>query len=167
MTKKISAGFVLLALALVVSGCGFHLRGAVDLPESLQQIAIGGTGFSRDLRRRLESSLRSNGVEVVKTADTGIPELRIVKEAHTKRAVTLNASGNVRDFDLSYSLEFLLAGTTDEILLPRQSIRVQRNFKYDQTDVLGKANEEKLLRRELLNEAVDQLLSRLRSLKEY
>jgi len=68
--------------SILLSSCGFRLRGAITLPESLSTIAIEGTTEHSDLGRVLYRSLKRGGVSIVSTSDAGL-RLQILKDEVT------------------------------------------------------------------------------------
>lgn len=53
----------LLSSSLLVSGCGFHLRGKIDVPESLMRLHVKGTDV--ELVYDVEKSLKFSDIEIV------------------------------------------------------------------------------------------------------
>jgi len=56
---------VLLALALIISACGFHLRGSNPLSPSLQRIALNSQSGFIAFDQALNSALRRSGITIV------------------------------------------------------------------------------------------------------
>ncbi|MFT2109911.1 hypothetical protein [Marinomonas sp. 2405UD68-3] len=57
---------VLLALALIISACGFHLRGPNPLPPSLQRIVLNSQSGFISFDQALNSALQRSGITIVK-----------------------------------------------------------------------------------------------------
>lgn len=153
----------LLALALVVlvSGCGWHLRGGGDAS------LAGGTPvafeaknpdseFARLVRRKLEGS----GAELV-AADkaTGARRLSIIGERREKRELTVNTLGRVSEYELILHIDYLIAAPGVEGQV--QTLSASRPYTYDQTRVLAVADEEDFLVTDMRRDLADQLLRRL------
>jgi LPS-assembly lipoprotein len=54
---------LLLAAALALAACGFHLRGNAQLPASMQRVHLDVSG-NQDLQRHLARALQISGVSV-------------------------------------------------------------------------------------------------------
>lgn len=62
LNKLIIAG-----LCLLIAACGFQLRGAADLPASIQTLHIQGISMRDGLGLELKRTLRRNGINVSMT----------------------------------------------------------------------------------------------------
>src|SRR5688572_19600909 len=60
--------FVIVALVLALSACGFQLREQVDLPARLASLRIEGVDPYSPLQRNLELALRRAGAQLAETA---------------------------------------------------------------------------------------------------
>ena len=109
-----------LCCAGLLSGCGFHLRGKVVLPEEMSRTYVTGlprfTEFGANLRRQL----RANGVAVVESVDDSTATLRITRNQTGKRILSVNDKGKVQEYELSVSVAFEVKGQ-DTILLENQT----------------------------------------------
>src|SRR5207253_8387662 len=56
-------------LALLVAGCGFHLRGSVSVPFDTLYIPNAKGGIALELKRNIEAGTRVKVVDDPKTAD--------------------------------------------------------------------------------------------------
>ena len=152
----------LLCVALLL-GCGFQLRGKVELPPEMSRTYITGlprfTEFGANLRRQL----RANGIEVVDAADESTATLRITRNRRGKRVLSVNDKGKVQEYELSVSVAFEVKGQ-DTMLLDNQTISLQREFLFDENDVLGKAQEEQLVFRDMRKDLVRLMIFRLQTI---
>ena len=149
---------LLLLTALLLSACGFHLRGQVALPfESLYLDAANPTTpLIGELRRNLES----NGVKLVDTPDQATVVLNIVFEIPDKQVLSLGGDGRVNEFRLSYRVS-LRAHDQQQDWIPAEEIALNRDYSYDDTQVLAKEAEEALLYQGMRSDMVQQIMRRL------
>ncbi len=149
---------LLLLTALLLSACGFHLRGQVALPfESLYLDAANpSTPLIGELRRNLES----NGVKLVDTPDQATVVLNIVFEMPGKQVLSLGGDGRVNEFRLSYRVS-LRAHDQQQGWIPAEEIALSRDYSYDDTQVLAKEAEEALLYQGMRSDMVQQIMRRL------
>lgn len=148
--------FSLLSL-LMLTGCGFELRGTADL--SFKSIFIQGPKYtvSKDLRK----ALKVNGVEVVNDPEKADLLLDIMSEVYDKRILSLSGRGRVTEYELLYTLNFRIKNASDAAWGPVQTIEGRRDFSYDDTQVLAKSYEETRLREDMQADAVRELMRRL------
>ncbi len=157
-----------LALALlastVVAGCGFKLRTSQPLP--FATIAITpekAGGVAGDMARYLGDRVRP----VAAAAGGELPEviLDILQEAREKLVVGVNASGQVREYELRMRINFRLRSPKGDELIAPSVIEQHRSISFNESAVLAKEAEEVLLYRDMQADIVQQLLRRLAAFK--
>jgi LPS-assembly lipoprotein len=150
--------------AAVVSACGFRPRGAVALPFSSL-----GHGFAESslLGRDVQRSLQGNGAAVFAGADRskGAVQLDVLIDQREKSVASLNASGQVREFQLRLRLKFRLRTKEGRDLIEDTELLATRDISFNETAVLAKEAEEQLLYRDMQSDVVQQLLRRLAAVK--
>ncbi len=154
-----------LPLAAALAACGFQLRQAPDF--AFDTIYIG-TADSSQLGNELKRTIvASDAVRVVPAAQIGTAQvlLDVLQEQREKVVVGLNASGQVREFQLRIRFQFRLRGRDGKELIPATEILQQRDISFSETAVLAKEAEEALLYRDMQTDIVQQLMRRLASVK--
>ena len=154
--------FLISIAAVLVAGCGFHLRGSATLPfEVLYVEAPPGSLFGTQLRRIIGSSTKTRITTDQVQADA---TLQVVHELREKEIVALSAGGRVREFQLRYRVAYLLYDKKKSPLSPATEILLRRDFSFNDQDQLSKESEEALLFRDMQTDAVQQLLRRLEAI---
>jgi LPS-assembly lipoprotein len=158
-----------LLLALLLTGCGFKLRGQSDLPPVLAKTYIktnqpAGAPPST-LAQTLARLLASNRAQILTSPEQATAIIEILKEESKTRTLAANRSGNVREYTLTYSVEYRVTRANGTVLLAHDQITSSRDLIYSETAVLGKQEGENLALRELENDAARTLLRRLEALK--
>ncbi|QBY05496.1 hypothetical protein E2K93_14440 [Thalassotalea sp. HSM 43] len=167
LKKTIKNLFTLTVSALLtvslISGCGFKLRGDYLLPEQLQTLYVSSPDPHGELTRLVKQHLAVNDVNIVKTADTNIPHLRIVKDGLSRRTLSLFENGQVAEYELTYSVSYEIIVAYDES--QQFNFNVTRNYQDDPDRALAKSRELSLLRKEMRLEAADIILRNLASIE--
>src|SRR5690606_32250891 len=83
-----------LAIAMLVGACGFHLRREANLPASMQQLHVEIADRSGALARDLADAIRRSGAEVVPAPGPGVAILKIPANRITSEV--LSVGGNAR-----------------------------------------------------------------------
>lgn len=148
-------------LVLVLAGCGFQLRGAANLPEEMSTTWVKVPDPTSAFARELELLLRGNGVTLAEGPGEGVAELRITRERITRRALTISGDARVREFELVFDLQFSLVDSFGEVLLGPESLRLERDFRFDEQEILGATTEEEMLREDLRRSMASALIRRL------
>jgi LPS-assembly lipoprotein len=161
----------LLTLILLVSltACGFHLRGSVQLPPELAEMALQDGSPATDILPELRRALKNENIRLSETAPL---VLQLKSEQYGKRVLSVDSSGRAQEYGLSYTVRFLLKresmqGENDAVWLTEQTVTESRDLRFDANAVLGTASEETLLKTEMRRDAVLQILRRLQKAKRH
>jgi LPS-assembly lipoprotein len=153
---------LLFVVLLLVSACGFRLKGTAELPfETLYLPASSGIGL--DLKRNIEAGTRTAVLDDPKGAQA---VLEFLQEARQKEILSLSASARVREFRLIYVVTFRVHdGKGGEYLAPA-TLQLARDFTFNDAEILAKETEEQLLYREMQADMVRQIMRRLSSARK-
>ncbi len=152
---------LLLATALLLTACGFQLRGSALLPYQTLHVAAPGTShFATAFRRTITSGTQTRVVDSVREAQA---TLHVVNEFREKSILSLSGGGRVREVQLSYRVIYRLTDSSNRELRPLTQIALHRDLSTNDTDTLSKESEEALLYREMQSDAVSQLLRQLQA----
>ncbi|OUR84067.1 lipoprotein B transmembrane [Cycloclasticus sp. 46_120_T64] len=156
------AVLLLTVLAVVLTACGFKLRGAFNLPAELQKIYVVG-GQGADLRDDLNEMLAFSAEVVSRTADADAI-LTINKEELDSRTLSVDSRGKVRESEIEYSVVYSLVMADGTVLLEKEGLLLTRDFIDDENDVIGRSNESDIIKRDLKRDAAQQILRRVQAL---
>jgi LPS-assembly lipoprotein len=156
MNRHIARRLTILVLALILAACGFHLRGTADLAFTKLYIK-GSSSISKDLI----SSLKTNGVTILKEPEEAEMMLDLMSDGQEKRILSLGGTGAVREFELFYRIKFRLRDASSELWGPEQMIEARRDFSYLDTELLAKSYEEAMLYEDMRRDATRELMRRL------
>lgn len=156
-------GGLLLVTLLMLTACGYHLRGALDLPEALKKMYVQGA--SPELSSAIERTFRATSGELVATASEAGMILNVIDEYYQRRTVSLSSTGYSNEYELIYRLTFDLLDSQGQKLISEQTIEVTESYYNAQRSetLLSKDNEEIVLRQELYEEAVRTVVQRARA----
>ncbi|MEM1080283.1 MAG: LPS assembly lipoprotein LptE [Pseudomonadota bacterium] len=152
---------MLLLISLTLCACGFQLRGSASLPKAMNTTFIQSSNPTGLFTRELSLLLEANGVDVVDTMSEGAARLVIADERITRRPLTVSADARVREFELVFDLRFSLLAADGSVLIEPETLRLAREFQFDEQEILGAASEEELLREDLRRNMAATLVRRL------
>jgi LPS-assembly lipoprotein len=150
--------------ATLLSACGFKLRSSQSF--AFQTVAIspeGGGAVATELRRYLGDAVRP--LATPKGGEAPQVIVDILQELREKLVVGVNASGQVREFQLRIRVKFRMRMPQGRELIPATDIVQQRDISFNESAVLAKEAEEVLLYRDMQSDIVQQLLRRLSAVK--
>ena len=150
----------LLTLTLL-QGCGFHLRGAVLLPEEMASTWVAGHGVSNELLQATGDAIRNTNGGTAGSESTSTATLELSNENFSRRVATVGTDGKVSEYLLNYSVDWKLKSKGGAIWR-EGSVKQRENYQYSAAQVLGKAQEEAYLREVMVKAAVRDLMRVLR-----
>ena len=157
-----SSRAAVLALALVLAGCGFRLRGTAEVPFQTLYVPNATSGIALDLKRNIQAGTHARVVDDAKGADA---VLQFTEETRSKEILSLTAQGRVREFQLRYRVGFRVHDGKGQEFLPASSIQLTRDVTFNDTEILAKEQEELLLFRDMQADMVQLIMRRLAAAK--
>ncbi|MFT3759379.1 LPS assembly lipoprotein LptE [Thauera sp.] len=146
---------------LLLSGCGFKLRGPQALDFATVHInASELSELGASLRRLIATTGSTRVVEDPAQADA---LLQVLANNRGREILSLTGAGKVREYQLTQTLRFQLLDRRGAALIPPTSISASREFTFDDSQVLGKEQEESLLYNDMQQDLLQQLMRRLAS----
>lgn len=157
MKKNLMWTGLLLAGSLLLTSCGFHLRGSLPL-ERYPAIFVDAKKHS-ELASLLSEQLESNAVKLLTKLDPKAPALMLQQDSLERRTLSLFPNGQVAEYELIYRVKY-------QVLLPGQDIQefqfeLTRDYQDDPNLALAKAKELDLLLQELRSQAAGRIIRQL------
>ncbi|MEJ2106410.1 MAG: LPS assembly lipoprotein LptE [Acidiferrobacteraceae bacterium] len=162
--SRISSFVAITTVAVVLSACGFHLRGAGDVvpwPKSLDSLRLEGTSKTSDALKYELTRLLQERYGVAVTSDPKAPVLRISKEHFTRSSLALSISGKTSEYRLQLEAVATVNDGAGKTLVPGTVVQVQRSFLYERKEVLAMEAEEQRLRAAMVHEVALRILRRI------
>jgi LPS-assembly lipoprotein len=150
----------LTAIAVLLSACGFHLQGRVPLPTSLTTTRVIADDDQTDFVQGLRRALLTSGSKLTEVSERATGVVRIHKDEVTQKILSVSANNIPREYELTYTVEFSVEGTSGE-LLPSQKVSVTRDYSFDEKMLLAKENEEAIIREGMARDLVAIVMRRL------
>ena len=144
-------------MLLMITSCGFHLRGMTEI--SFKTIRLEGKELS--FTKNLKIVLNSNKVAIVLPSEN--PELRIelLSEESEKRILSLSGQGLVREFEIFYRVRYRIKTIDSETWSQENIIETRRDFTFSDSNLIGKEEEERQLNESMRNEAITNLFNQI------
>ncbi len=151
---------IIVLFALLLSACGFQLRGSYSLPWDTIYIA-GLTEFDplrAQIKRSIEAATQTKVVTDPKQAQA---TLAILGNVPLRNILSLNAAGLVREIQLTRAFSYKVQNAEGKELLPLNQILLQREMTFDDARLFAKEAEETMIIKEMEQDLVQQLMRRL------
>ena len=151
------------ALLLIgLSGCGFRLRGPVNM--AFTSVAIEApphSGLVNPLRRQLAAATNTQLSDLPSQAALRV---EILSENRDKEVLSVNAQGRVREVTLSLRVRARALNAQNKEILPSTEFIQRRDLSFNESIVLAKEAEENLLYQEMQTEIIALLVQRIAAL---
>ena len=152
---------VILLASVFQGGCGFHLRGSIDLPVWLDKVAIINHGANRELTTLLKEQLQAYHIHVCDSPSQADYWLIVEEEAYQQQALSISSSTTPRQYQLTYFVSFRLQAPRGNNGIPLTKIVVTRQITINSDRILGSDAEEALTKQEMRRDAANQVLNRI------
>ena len=150
-----------LLLASVLSACGFHLRGGVDLPVIMQSTYVDSQFPFDAMSRAIGHELRASKVNVTQQQETATVILKLISHRSNRRVLSVGSSGRATEYELFEEITFELSDTQGKVYLEPQTLSMTRDFVFDETQLLGKVEEGEAIRTQLQQTLARRILTRI------
>ena len=148
----------LLGASLLLSACGFQLRGAGVDSIALDALRVSAQDSHSQTQQQLLDALRNNGVTVRNSAPY---HLQLLGEPSYRRALNRSGRSSSAEYQLQQQLVYQITDVNGQPLVGPVTLSTERAYVSDRDNLVGSSEEEALLRREMRQELIHQLMFRL------
>lgn len=163
MHGRLARIYLLFGATLLLSACGFHLRGTGDVSVSDQwrsMYLVSGnpnSEFSREVKTRFSA----NGVEWQEEKPEANFQLVLGPERFSQRNLSLNSEARAAEFELTMRSTFSVRDIAGKEIMSDTTGSVVKQMENDPRNVVGKAEEIRILKTEMRAELAQQILRRI------
>lgn len=160
---------LLSALLLTASGCGFKLRGPYSIPPSFQIIRMVPDDPYDPFQRVLRQNLKNMGIQVLEDCPPDSPLAQqasvfsIMSQTLADRVTAYGPDVQVNRTLKQYTMTYQITDSRCAVLVPPTGIQIEREVPVDPNAVLGTQFESNLVRDQLYQDAVQQLMRQISS----
>jgi len=156
----IKRNLLVMGLAVLLSACGFHLRGTGTNELTIKELSVSARNAYGDTVKQLTQVLEHSGVKVY----NGAPyKLILTDEQETQRDATYAGSGRNAEYELNTALYYEIRGDHDRQLLTGK-LQVQKYYVHDGNNITAGDTEATQLRKEMRRDLIQQMVLRLQLL---
>jgi len=154
---------VLVGMTILLSSCGFQLRG--DPEVGIKKLYISSVGPSQVLAD-IKRFLANGPTRLVLTPAEAEAHLRILQEVREKTVYTITGTGRVYEFQLRIVVRYeLVVPGREEPVIPSTEIETRRLITYSETAPTAKEAEEALLFKDMQLDLGRQILRSIAAAK--
>jgi LPS-assembly lipoprotein len=150
-------------VATLLSGCGWRLQGTTKLSPVMATTYVETDDRFTDFNRALRERLQASGARLTARPEDATAVVRIIRDQSGQRVLTVSARNTPEEYEVFYMIEFSVNGRTEELIAP-QKLELTRDYSYDETTLLAKQREQRVLREALARDLAGLVVRRLASL---
>ena len=153
----IKRNLLVMGLAVLLSACGFQLRGTGTTELAIKELDVSARNAYGETVTQLRQTLENSGVKVYSGAAY---KLVLVDEKETQRNLSYASAGRSSDIELSNILMFQIQGH-DQLPLISDKLQVQKVVTHDGNNLVGSDTEVNQVRNEMRRDLVQRMVLRL------
>lgn len=153
----------ILLCSLILSGCGYSLRGSESLGASLPNLQLNLQNPNSEFSRLLRRSLDTAGVNLNEAdPNSGPPQLSVSDLRIQNQPVSVNPAARAAQYEIRLSIDIQLLDGEQE-LIPRETLTVERSYFEDIENIAGNQEEVEIITSEMRRELLNLLIRRLQA----
>ncbi len=157
-------------MLVLLSACGFKLRGQAQLPPELAHTYIRDSrpvgAPPTQLALALKRALETNGVVITSEPESATATIVILSTQNHRRTIATGSEGQVREYELRYEVDYEVSLADKTKLIPKDTLIISRDALYDEARVLGRAAGEELLIRDMVADVTYSIIRRLQAVAQ-
>ena len=165
MHRQLTRSILLLTCASLLAACGFQLRGTGDntvvVPDTWKSMYLVTGNPNSEFSLEIVSRFAANGVQWAAERSAANYSLVLNPERFQRRNLSLNSEARAAEFELTMSSNFTILDASKLEVMPKTDAAVVKQMENDPRNVVGKAEEIRLLQREMRAELAQQIMRRI------
>lgn len=163
MQQRLVQLFLLLGMSLVLSACGFALRGTGDVTvsEEWRSMYLVTSNPNSEFSREVKTRFAANGVEWQEDNKSANYSVVLGPERFSQRNLSLNSEARAAEFELTMRSTFSVRDNSGKTVIENTTSSVVKQMENDPRNVVGKAEEIRILKGEMRSELAQQIMRRI------
>lgn len=153
----IKRNLLVMGLAVLLSACGFQLRGTGTTQLALKELDVSARDAFGPTVTQLTQVLKNSGVNVHQGAEY---KLFLANESEASRAASYTGAARSAEYELTDTLNYEIRGERGLLLL-EDKLQVQKIYVQDSNNLMGSDQEANQIRGEMRNQLVQNMVLRL------
>lgn len=151
-----------LFLCLIITACGFHLRGESSIPMPLRVMYLKSNHPYGEFETKLKKTFKSTGITLIDDPQDAVV-FEIQQTSLSYRQLSIGTSNQATVYSVSYDVRFAIYDSKGHTLLPAQDISSTSNLTLAANQVLGASNQVDLLSQQLQHDIITRIFIILNS----
>jgi LPS-assembly lipoprotein len=149
---------LLIPIILVISSCGYTLRGSINVPNNVTEISVSSEEYS-PIVNSINKILVSNNIEVTNSKNKSLNRIIIVSERFDRRQLSMSITGRVNEYELIYTVNFQINSPLEKS--STDSITLYRDYSFDENNIMGNSDREAYIQNQMMSTASTLIFHKL------
>lgn len=137
----------LVLITTIIAGCGFKLRGALDVPIAATELRLTLPKNTPDaFEHFLMLTIAEQGIRITGDADY---QIKIDKIYENRRSITLDEKANVDEYELLKLVSFEILDREEKVIATKLQARTERIYDYDADAATASLAQEQQIQQEM------------------
>lgn len=162
--RRFAACLTIAAMTVLLGACGFQLRGshnsATLLPEEWTSMYLVSGNPHSEFSREVATHFELNGVNWTERSNANYI-VTLGREEFRQRNLSLNSEARAAEFELTMRAKFTVSSSDGRIAMAENTASIVKQMENDPRNVVGKAEEIRLLQQEMRIELAQQILRKI------
>ncbi|TDG12574.1 hypothetical protein E2F43_13355 [Seongchinamella unica] len=154
---------LILAMATLLTACGFHLRGTggVNISDEWRSMYLVSSNPNSEFSREVKTRFAANGVQWQEDNKAANYSVVLGPERFSQRNLSLNSEARAAEFELTMRSTFSVRNSSGETVIENTTSSVVKQMENDPRNVVGKSEEIRILKSEMRSELAQQIMRRI------
>jgi LPS-assembly lipoprotein len=154
---------LLMVCALLLTACGFHLQGDIQLAAPLHRLYLQTNDPYGYLQRNLQQYLRMSHVELVSTPQEATTILAILSNTTSQELLSVNGTQQTQQYNLHATVSYQITKANGEVIIAPHSLTETRTITVQSNQILGSSNEANLFYQQMQRDLVARIINQIAS----
>ncbi|HLB43096.1 MAG TPA: LPS assembly lipoprotein LptE [Gammaproteobacteria bacterium] len=154
---------LILLPALLLSACGFHLQGKMQLASPLHRLYLQTNDPYGHLAINLRQYLKASTVRLVSLPSEANTILTILRDESSQELLSVSGTQQTRQYNLRVTVVFEISATNGLTMVSPQTLSETRTITVQSNQILGSSNEANLFYQQIRRTLALAIMTRLAS----
>lgn len=160
LIKWIILGILSMSL---LTGCGFHLRGKLNLPPALHTFYLDGNSPYSTLLLQIRKTLNFSNITTVDSPTKAPVTLFVLTDSLTYNQSTIGTSDSLRNYTVNYNVSYELRSPTGQKIAGPFSVSSTQTITAMEGELLDNSNKLAQVKKELQQDTVSKMMFQIAS----
>lgn len=152
---------VLIFLFLMLTACGFHLRGETFLPPGLNTLYVEGPVVYNSLTAALQQTIHSMGVSIASNVKDAQVTLQILTQSFSQQLINISPNTLVNTYRLEYLVTLQLLNRSGAVIYGPFTVKTESSYAISDKQILGDTSFLASKQQEMRRDAIALIFNRL------